>query len=205
MNTDAKRLSGELSRIRAKLTSHDIRKKELIDEIKAYYGSECIEDETKTFNKQNIIIFKCNDIEIILYFHYSSELGFFGCDVGYVDRIAAYITDNPSKKIYSYIYLILNDNELGKVNFAFPVFYVKTHQSDISKSEYPQYKFNILYKNGIYWLRLKNNQLEDISSLISDINNLLSEKLMRIHDEEKEKYVNKAEAQMALLKKFGKL
>lgn len=186
------------------------RKIDLIDEIKRCYGEGCIDDSTKKFKKQNIVIFQHKDTEVILYFHFSNEIGFFGCDVGYVDRIANYIIENPSKKICSYIYLILNEQEIAKTNFAIPVFFVKNNQSDISKTEFkgsvpPQYKFNILYKNGKYWLRLKNNTLTEISNFIADVKYILSGGLVKIHNEEKEKYINKVEAQKNLLKKFGKL
>lgn len=182
------------------------RKMTLIDEIKKCYGENCIGESTKNFDKQNIIIFTHNDNEIILYFHFSNEIGFFGCDVGYVDRIASYISDNPSKKVYSFVYLMLNDDETGKVNFAIPVFFIKNHGSEISKTEDKQYyRFNILYKNGIYWLRLKNNPPEDLSNFISGIQDITSDNLMNRHDKEKEVFVNKADAQRALLIKFGKL
>src|SRR3989344_8121989 len=128
-----------------------IPKKVLIDEIKQYYGIGCIDEETYNFPKQNIVIFKYNNFEVILYFHYSKEIGFFGCDIGYIDMIIEYIIKNPAKKIYSFIYLILGDLEMKKVNFAIPVFFVK-----------------------------------------------------KIHDKEKEKFLNKIEAKKELLKKYAK-
>ncbi|MBI2652822.1 hypothetical protein HYX00_05125 [Candidatus Woesearchaeota archaeon] len=160
---------------------------DLINEIKRFYGYDCIDDSAKNFDKQNMIIFKKNTAEVILYFHFSNEIGFFGSDVGYVNHITNYIADNASKKIYTFVYLMLGDLETWNVNFALPIFFVKNHESEISKSQYPQYKFNIIFKKGRYWLRLKSNQLEDISIFQTNIKDLLSQRLINRYEEEKEK------------------
>lgn len=191
--------------------SHKIyrRKIALISEIKRFYGDDCIDNSTKNFSKQNMVIFKKNITGVILYFHFSNEIGFFGSDVGHVNHIANYITDNASKRIYAFIYLMLDNLEIRKVNFALPVFFVKNHESEISKSKYkgsipPQYKFNVIFRNGKYWLRLKNNQLEDISIFQTSIKDLLNQSLINRYEEEKEKYSSISKDKQELLKKLVK-
>ncbi|MBI3027669.1 hypothetical protein HYY70_06175 [Candidatus Woesearchaeota archaeon] len=68
----------------------------------------------------------------------------------------------------------------------------------------PQYRFNIVYERGKYWLRLKNNQLEDISVFQTIIKDLLNQNLINRYEEEKERYFSTKKDKEELLRKLVK-
>ncbi len=182
---------------------------ELISEIKQIFGQNCLKKSTYDFKRKNLIIFQDGENEVILDYHFSDEIGFFGTDVNFIDYVVTYIEDNSSRKIYYFLLLKLKNSEEDEVYFAIPMYFIKNNKQEISKSEYkgsipPQYKFKIIFKNGKYWLRLKNNQLEDISIFQTSIKGLLNQSLINYYEEEKEKYFNTKKDKEGLLRKLAK-
>lgn len=207
-NLTAKELA---SRIKPKSIPGDEQRAGLIDNIKQVFGVNCIKEETRKFQKANIIVFEVNGIENILLFHYGrlmGDKGFFGSDIEYVDIIVDFINNNKSRKIYSFMLFMLGlQNDIIKY-FAIPIFFIKNRQSDISKTKgdkyVPQFRFNIVQKNNKFYLRLARNQYEDLSNYTIKITDLLNEKLLKNHDLEKEKYFSIKKDKEELLKKLVK-
>jgi len=183
------------------------RKRRLIDEIKKVFGQDCIRENTYDFKRKNLIIFQSGDIEVIIDHHFSdNELGFFGTDVDFIDYATKEIEADGSHQIY-YVLLVFGISEKDEIYFAIPIFFIKNNKQEISKSEYkgsipPQYKFNIIFRDGKYWLRLKNNQLEDISVFQTNIKDLLNQSLINRYEEEKEKYFSTKKDKEELFKKL---
>lgn len=198
-----------LNLIRAKSNPGDEQRADLIDNIKQVFGANCI---TQKFQKANIIVFEVNGIENVLLFHYGrlmGDKGFFGSDTEYVDNIINFINNNKSRKIYSFMLFMLElPNNIIKY-FAIPIFYIKNNDSNISKTKgdkyVPQYRFNIAQIKNRYYLRLAGNQYEDLSHYNIKITDLLNSKLLKKHDEEKEKYFSAKKDREELIKKFGKI
>lgn len=196
------------------LTRRYVRERKLIDEIKKAFGPECIKKNTKytiqPVTRKNLISFQSGDIEIRIDYHFSdNELGFFGTDVDSIDYAAKEIEADTSHQIYYYVLLVYGISEEGNIYFAIPIYFIKNNKDNISKSEYkdsipPQYKFNIIFRSGKYWLRLKNNQLEDISVFQTDIKGLLNKNLINRYGEEKEKYFSIEKDKEGLLRKLVK-
>lgn len=203
MNQDKKR-------IRIWPTRGYVRDRKLIDEIKKVFGEDCIKEDTYNFKRKNLIIFQSGDIEIIIDHHFSdNELGFFGTDVDFIDYATKEIESDASHQIYYYVLLIFGISEESEISFAIPIYFIKNNKQEISKSEYkgsipPQYKFNIIFRSGKYWLKLKNDQLEDISIFQINIKDLLNQSLINRYGEEKEKYFSIREDEEQLLRKLVK-
>lgn len=197
-------------------TRRYVRERRLIDKIKKVFGPDCIKKNTKygygiyAETRRNLIIFQSGDIEIRINHHFSdNELGFFGTDVDFIDYATKEIEADTSPQIYYYALLVFGISEEDEIYFAIPIYFIKNNKHDISKSEYkgsipPQYKFNIVFKNGKYWLKLKNNQLEDISIFQTNIKDLLNQSLINQYEEEKEKYFSTKKDEEELLKKLVK-
>ncbi len=182
-------------------------KRKLIDDIKQTFGQDCIKEETRNFKRKHIIVFQNEGNEIILDYHFGHDKDkLFGADVNFIDYVANFIENNNSRKIYYYVLLILILSEKEELYFAIPIFYIKNNESNIYKTKgdkyVPQYRFNIVYENGKYWLRLKNNPNEDISIFQTNIKGLLNQSLINRYEEEKEKYFSNKKDREELLKKY---
>lgn len=158
-------------------------KLQFLRKLKNILGEDCvIRDFTKiygewhSFRKPNIVHIKSRGIEIILFFHMSTShsrknKGFYGFSKEHTENILNYIRANSDKKIYFYLYLMLDTGETT-LNFALPIFLIKNNENDISISEEGQYKLNIINKKNKYYLRLKNTPNEDLFMFMKDLNQI---------------------------------
>lgn len=184
-------------------------KNSLTKNIKETFGNDCIEKNYSgcSFRKPNLIVIKKDSTKLILYFHYSKEIGFFGFDKTLITEVIDYIIKNDSEKIYFYLLFVLETSDNKVKYFSVPIFFIKNFEMDISISDYkgtisPQYKFLLDLINGKYKLKLKNKRYEDISNFETDIEGLFNENFMKIHDEEKIKYYDVIKAKQELTTKL---
>lgn len=158
------------------------------------------------FRELNIISISNNEAELILYFHeskfHSNEIAFYGFNKGVIEKLIDYIKTNPERKIYFYLYLMLDTGE-AILNFALPIFLIKNNEKDVSINEESQsYLLHIIHKKSKYYLRLKNNQNEDLFGFMKNVNQIFEKKLIDRYNKEQQKFFEKKHAQEELLKKL---
>ena len=68
LSEERRRISEAIRQHMLNSPSHKIyrRKMDLINEIKRCYGNDCIDETTKKYHKQNIVIFQHEGTEVIL-------------------------------------------------------------------------------------------------------------------------------------------
>lgn len=205
------------------------KKRELIQKIKEVFGEECVQKNyiekhigkknyTVTnvgkyiftnFRAPNLIVLNKDNINLILYFHYSEEIGFYGFDKNLINDIIEYTNKNSSEKIFFYLLFILDVPDERVEYFCVPIFFIKNIESDISVTDYkgtigPQYKFHLELIKNRYYLKLKKGRYEDISDFKIEVSKLFNQTLIARYNEEKIRYENILRDKQKLLKKFSR-
>ena len=186
-------------------------KRELIQKIKEAFGEGCIErDYTKySFRAPNLIILNKGDIKLILYFHYSEEIGFYGFDKNIITEIIDWVNKNNPEKVFFNLLFMLGIPDEETVYFCIPIFFIKNIESDISVTKDkgtigPGYRINLELIKNRYYLKLKKGRYEDISDFKIEISELFNQTLITRYNEEKIRYENIVRDKQELLKKFSR-
>lgn len=179
-------------------------KKMFIENLKKIYGEKCIKGNASNFRELNYIVVQKNNSNIVIYFRYSKEKGFYGLDKKWISSAIAEIEKSWTEDTYFYVYFILNLDSETKY-FAIPVFFLKNRESGISVTDHkgkasPQYKVVIVEHKGKYCIRFKGNNYEDISNFEKDSEHLFDTNLITEHDREKKKFFENKESEAGLLR-----
>ncbi|MBS3132036.1 hypothetical protein J4212_06385 [Candidatus Woesearchaeota archaeon] len=100
----------------------------------------------------------------------------------------------------------------GSIQYEFlvPIFFLKNHDSEISKIDYkdnigPQYRFTIDPMNRDFYLRLLKNKYLNISRYLGGVMSFKNKDIIDEHESEKQKFLSLKRDKEELLRKLGKL